>query len=1085
MVDKFDEERAYQTAYGRLAYFDIDPSFAEAETQQLQELADVVGLYPGVRDYACVSAGAYCANGDDSTEWNPQATATFPDTRSCWRQGQHSCYSTLYRYFSPSTLNERATRIADAMAALRRNTTTSTTFGETRALAEALPTKINGTQTWNVSQLSLPTVLPPSWEVVSDSGRQVLQTTSNGGTSGAPIVLYTPGTVYDIAKATSCTDSTKCGGGAPVTADDVYLELQIFVDRSRGFGDTLLIEGTNVCSGQGNPCADLPDNSWGWVRVRRQYLQSVRSSVVVTSPPNNYSVLDGADLLTVKNVRIGAVRYVNVDVTDPRVHRWTGIGMQTWITGRGWQRNMESGSLVFDPALPGVTQELSFTASQLALPGMPLVSTRQTATHMELCVEIEVEDISQHAAEVHSAMVQFQPVGNDPRLYRNGGGLLVANTSGFYRAMGQFCFSSIGACTGRYGPNWRVAVYPVPGSARFTLHSLFLVENGEACSAPEPTPSPPQPAPANTGSVLVAGTSDHLMFDDHFTQNRTNLELKVQPPPKSGVILKPEFPWEPMIFAFNGLVKVNESDYRLYYDVIGAAPQSVDPSGQNGYRFTCVAMSKDGLTGWTKPMLDLVPFTDFRTNTTYNRTNIIGGDKHLGGSNIIYDAQNRRFVGLSQGYSYISDDGFFFTLANCRPTKNGCICGSKGKQTSVPSCRHLNFSAPNGYYYDDSTQKYNVFFRTLKPRPDHHFCPGGDPSNPIPPHERAIGMIEVADLLSPNWGPGDHSEFAQYGYNTTVFAVDDDDDPCLSAYSANPFKLGDMLAIAPMMFLNCNDTHSMPTGPKGSYPRRCEVNPVTSPKLPIVNRKDRSDGLLEAHLAVSRDGRNYTRLSREAFVPRGIGHPRAGYPGVFEGALDAASTTVATGSYNIGDQTVMVASGWQATHAGIDAILDPDEAKKIPGGPILSGLQLLTARRNGFVALQTTVPSVEGVWFTKPLWLPRCNGNELGLTLNAMASIDGYVTPSVVILKFNANSSMADGHPDMQAPFEQMTVHDGVPIIGNVMDELVRWRNRTTILLDEINPVVLPRSSQGEVAQLRVAMKEASLFAFRFQCIGS
>ena len=1076
MVDKFDQERAYQTAYGRLAYFDIDPAFAEAETQQLRELADVVGLYPGVRDYACVSGGAYCAKGDDSTEWNPQATATFPDTRSCWRQGQHSCYSTLHKYFSPSTLNERATRIADAMAALRRKP--NTVVANTWSTTAPTPPKVNGTQTWNVTELGLPNILPPSWEVFSDSNRQVLQTTSNGDAGGASIVLYTPGTVYDISKATTCTDSTKCGGGAPVVAADVFLELQIFVNRSRGFGDTLLIEGTNVCSGPGNPCADLPDNSWGWVRVRRQYLQSVRSSVVVTSP-SNPSVLDGADPLEVKSVRIGAVRYVSADATNPRVRRWSGLGMQTWITGRGWQRNMDSGSLVFDPSLTGVTKEMSFTASQLALPGMPLVPTKEASTHMELCVEIEVEDISQHAAEVRPALVQFQPVGNDPRLYRAGGGLLVANTSGAYRVLGQFCFSSIGECMGRYGPNWRVAVYPAPGSARFTLNSMSLVENGDACSAPEPTPLPP--SPANTGSALVVGTSDHLMFDDHFTQNRTNLELKVQPPAKSGVILKPEYPWEPIIFAFHGLVKVNESDYRLYYDVIGAAPRSVDPSGQNGYRFTCVAISKDGLT-WTKPMLDLVSFTDFRTNITHNKTNIIGGDKHLGGSNIIYDARNQHFVGFSQGYSYVSDDGFFFTLANCRPTKNGCICGPKGKQTSVPSCRHLNFSAPNGYYFDKITQKYNVFFRTLKPAPDHHFCPGGDPNNPIPPQERSIGMIEVADLLSPNWGPGDHSDFEVYGYNTTVFTVDDNDDPCLSAYSANPFKLGDMHAIAPMMFLNCNDTHSMPTGPKGSYPRRCEINPVTSPKLPIINRKDRSDGLLEAHFAVSRDGRNYTRLSREAFVPRGIGHPRAGYPGVFEGALDAASTTVATGSYNIGDQTVMVASGWQATHAGIDSILDPDEAKKIPGGPILSGLQLLTARRNGFVALQTTVPSVEGVWLTKPLRLPRCTigSNELGLTLNAMASIDGYLTPSVLIL--NTSSNRANGRPDTQAPFEQMTVHDGVPIIGNVMDELVRWRNRTT-LLDEINPVFLPRSSQGQVAQVRVAMKEASLFAFRFQCI--
>jgi hypothetical protein len=557
---------------------------------------------------------------------------------------------------------------------------------------------------------------------------------------------------------------------------------------------------------------------------------------------------------------------------------------------------------------------------------------------------------------------------------------------------------------------------------------------------------------------------------------RSHLDLVVHPPVKSGLILQPEYPWEPLIIAFNNLIKVNDSDYRIYYDVIGAAPLSVDPSGQNGYRFLCVATSKDGLTGWTKPLLPHVPFHNGLTNTTHNFTNIVGGAKHLGGSNIIYDPRSQRFIGFADGFSYVSEDGFLFTIANCRPVHTGCVCGPKGKQI-VASCRHLNFSSPNGVMYDPDTQQYNVFFRTLKPRPDKHFCPGGDPSNPIPPGLRSIGMITTPDLLAPDWGPGDHSDFAQYGYNTTVFSTDDEDDPCISAYSSNPFKLGDMFAMAPMMFLNCNDTHSLPTGPKGSYPRVCEINPAVSPKLPPVNRKDRSDGYLEAGFAVSRTGRHYSRLSREAFVPRGIGHPRVGFPGVFEGAFDSASTTVAAGTYNVGDVTVLIESGWQATHAGIDAVLDPALApnlhpsgtSKLPGGAVLSGIQLLTSRRNGLVAMQTTQPSVEGVWLSKSLRLPTCGGSpgtpELGLSLNCMASIDGYLLPSLLTSGKHTPSTLM-----------------GVPIIGNLMDEPVRWRNQTK-LLDEINPVALPRVVQGAVAQLRVVMKEAQLFAFKFECI--
>lgn len=264
---------------------------------------------------------------------------------------------------------------------------------------------------------------------------------------------------------------------------------------------------------------------------------------------------------------------------------------------------------------------------------------------------------------------------------------------------------------------------------------------------------------------LEVGTSDHLLFDTFWESTRSNLELVVHPPVKSGLILTPEYPWEPLIYAFNNLIKVNDSDYRIYYDVIGAAPRSVDPSGQNGYRFLCVATSKDGLTGWTKPLLPHVPFHDGLTNTTHNLTNIVGGAKHLGGSNIVYDARSQRFIGFADGFAYVSDDGFLFTIGNCRPARTGCVCGSKGNESAVASCQHLNFSSPNGVVYDPETQQYNVFFRTYKPRPDKHFCPGGDPTqggSTQPDHLRAIGMLTVSDLLAPDWGPGDHSDFAQY-----------------------------------------------------------------------------------------------------------------------------------------------------------------------------------------------------------------------------------------------------------------------------------------------------------------------------------
>ena len=56
-----------------------------------------------------------------------------------------------------------------------------------------------------------------------------------------------------------------------------------------------------------------------------------------------------------------------------------------------------------------------------------------------------------------------------------------------------------------------------------------------------------------------------------------------------------------------------------------------------------------------------------------------------------------------------------------------------------------------------------------------------------------------------------------------------------------------------------------------------------------------NDGLLESRMVVSRDGIHLRYISRRAWPPRGIGKPRPGETGVFEGAFDAAWTNVGVG----------------------------------------------------------------------------------------------------------------------------------------------------------------------------------------------
>ena len=614
---------------------------------------------------------------------------------------------------------------------------------------------------------------------------------------------------------------------------------------------------------------------------------------------------------------------------------------------------------------------------------------------------------------------------------------------------------------------------------------------------------------ALTGDPLVVGVEDHLLYDDYWTASSDGLQRVMHPPTKAGIVVKPEHPWEPIIFAYNSLVKVNDTDYRVYYDAIGCTDPTC--SSGNGHRMVCVATSTDGFT-FTKPSLGLVEFNGSKNNNMVLFPQADGKD--AGQTYTVFLDTNpatppsQRFVAFNDQV-YFSADGFSFTPAN--------------------SAHHLAFSdTQQAGYFDQAVGKYRIYFRTHNPGPSS--CPGGSHSG------RSIGMLTVANMSNSDWGPGDHDSGQA---NATIFNVDAGDNSCMDAYTSGAFKIADMYGMVPMMFLHCNGaatqrttscayanaddkcdgntepltctealrlnkqgcsgfgcksadarcnttsgTCETPSGAvcistsappssedQADYPRTCNINPQSG-------QPDASDGPLEAQFAVSRDGRSFTRISRRPFVPRGRGKPRADplkegrYFGVWDGEFDSASTTVAVGTYEVGDMTVMMEAGWQYTHGGIDYALSPSTAPNhhpgmLPGGPVLSGLQLLTMRKHGFVSLRssddgsaTGVTPKVGVWMTKPLMLPTCAGGEgLVLTLNAEAGIDGYVAASL-------------------KPTDAAQPVLGVPMIGNEVAHRVLWQSLNRTAAGDH----LPAKMQGATASLVVKLQLADLYAFGFRC---
>ena len=115
------------------------------------------------------------------------------------------------------------------------------------------------------------------------------------------------------------------------------------------------------------------------------------------------------------------------------------------------------------------------------------------------------------------------------------------------------------------------------------------------CSAVKSDDTATKPAPVKTlEHLFLMGDS---METGGWASSTDNLVAKTHPPTRTGImVVTPDRPWEYVIAGYNSVTKVNESDYRIYYDVIG-------PKG----RFLCVALSTDGTT-YTKPSLGLYKF---------------------------------------------------------------------------------------------------------------------------------------------------------------------------------------------------------------------------------------------------------------------------------------------------------------------------------------------------------------------------------------------------------------------------------------------------------------------------------------------
>ena len=92
------------------------------------------------------------------------------------------------------------------------------------------------------------------------------------------------------------------------------------------------------------------------------------------------------------------------------------------------------------------------------------------------------------------------------------------------------------------------------------------------------------------------------------------------------------------------------------------------------------------------------------------------------------------------------------------------------------------------------------------------------------------------------------------------------------------------------------------------------------------------------------------------------------------------------------EETIMLGQGDQYTHGGYVNFTEPG------GAPLLSGLQILTMRRHGFVSLRPQRCASNGTLLTRPLKLPKCAGasERLVLEINLHTAMTGSAIVEVL-----------------------------------------------------------------------------------------
>ena len=473
-----------------------------------------------------------------------------------------------------------------------------------------------------------------------------------------------------------------------------------------------------------------------------------------------------------------------------------------------------------------------------------------------------------------------------------------------------------------------------------------------------------QLATAQTSAIDV-GDRAQLFIDTRFMAASENITLHMNPPEKKGPVVVQDKPWESGEIGFCVSVIQYEGEYKMWY---------LAGSEATGY-CQCFARSKDGVV-WEKPDLGLVEYQGSKNN------------------NVVITGAVETTVFLDP----VAPPEQRFKALSCMhwpdPQKAGLYVWTSpdGLQWAQPPTRVLPLlpDTANQVFYDTRIKKYVANIRVW---------------NPL----RKVGRIETGDVLAP-W-PFTPLEKPYFIWGEDKIPVPSREVPIVFEYDANDPPVTDHYNAACIQYPWADDAYFMFPSLYRHFPE------------PPVGKRG-NDGYVDIQMAASRDGVNWTRISRAPYVRMGI-----------EGSSDSSSMYMAVGVVRNGDALYQYYGGYTTTHGQ-------------SGVPHPGSIHRLEQRLDGFAYAEAPA---EGGAITTPL----ITFSGARLLLNYDASAGG--TGEVALLDADGNEIPGFGLADCDE------------LGANALAREATWAGKSDV-----------SAWAGKPVRLKFTMKSMRLFSFRF-----